>query len=80
MLAYHGVRQGRSIYLVDMSPPESRATYAALANTAIGTLLLVAGAIGGLAALIGPSVSLIGFAALCVAASIAALWLKEVEE
>lgn len=79
MLAYHGVRQGRSVYLVDMSPPEQRATYAALANTAIGTLLLVAGALGGLAALIGPEASLLGFAALCIAASVAALWLKEVE-
>ncbi|WP_417523525.1 MFS transporter [Marinovum sp.] len=80
MLAYHGVRQGRSIYLVDMSPPEHRATYAALANTAIGTLLLVAGGLGGLAALIGPSAALFAFAVLCLGASVAALWLREVEQ
>ncbi|WP_323766269.1 MFS transporter [Marinovum sp.] len=79
MLAYHGVRQGRSTYLVDMAPEDKRATYAALANTAIGTLLLVAGTLGGLAALIGPSAALIGFAALCLAASGVALWLDEVE-
>lgn len=80
MLAYHGVRQGRSTYLVDMSPEDKRSTYAALANTAIGTLLLVAGALGGAAALIGPSAALIGFAVLCVAASAVALGLNEVEQ
>lgn len=80
MLAYHGVRQGRSIYLVDMSPTDHRATYAALANTAIGTLLLITGALGGLVAMIGPSATLLGFAALCLGACVAALWLKEVEE
>lgn len=80
MLAYHGVRQGRAIYLVDMAPEDKRSTYAALANTAIGTLLLVAGALGGAAALIGPSAALIGFAALCVGASVVALGLDEVEQ
>lgn len=80
MLAYHGVRQGRSTYLVDMAPGEKRSTYAALANTAIGTLLLVAGALGGAAALIGPSAALIGFAILCLAASAVALGLDEAEQ
>ncbi|TNF18213.1 MAG: MFS transporter [Rhodobacteraceae bacterium] len=80
MLAYHGVRQGRSTYLVDMSPEDKRASYAALANTAIGTLLLVAGALGGAAALIGPSAALIGFAGLCLGASVVALGLDEVEQ
>ena len=79
MLAYHGVRQGRSTYLVDMAPADQRATYAALANTAIGTLLLLAGATGGLAALVGPSAALIFFAALCIGACLLALGLDEVE-
>ncbi|MGY3439435.1 MULTISPECIES: MFS transporter [unclassified Marinovum] len=79
MLAYHGVRQGRSTYLVDMSPADKRATYAALANTAIGTLLLLTGVLGGLAAMIAPTAALAGFAVLCIAASIAACGLNEVE-
>ena len=41
MIAYHGVRQGRSTYLVDMAPEEARSSYAALANTLIGTLDIV---------------------------------------
>lgn len=79
MIAYHGVRQGRSIYLVDMAPEDRRATYAALANTVIGLLLLVVGAAGGAAALFGPAAALTMFAILCLAASVLALGLNEVE-
>lgn len=59
MIAYHGVRQGRSTYLVDISPADQRAAYAAVSNTVIGVLLLVAGVVGGGAALFGPNVTLI---------------------
>lgn len=79
MLAYHGVRQGRSTYLVDMSPEEQRAAYAALANTSIGILLLVVGALGGAMALLGAKATLILFAWLCVVAGLVALGLDEVE-
>lgn len=79
MLAYHGVRQGRSTYLVDMSPEDRRAAYAALANTSIGVMLLGVGLLGGAAALLGARATLLLFAALCVAAGLVALGLDEVE-
>ncbi|MCK0149138.1 MFS transporter [Marivita sp. S6314] len=79
MLSYQGVRSARSVYLVDMSPKDARSTYAALANTAIGTLLLVTGALGGLLALAGPMASLIAFAALSLAGGVLALRLDEVQ-
>lgn len=79
MLAYHGVRQGRSTYLVDMSPQDERSTYAALANTVIGVLLLISGALGGGLSLLGPVAALTGFAALSAIGGVLALGLHEVE-
>jgi MFS family permease len=79
MLSYQGVRSARSVYLVDMSPEDARSSYAALANTAIGVLLLITGAFGGLLALAGPVASLTGFAALSLIGGILALRLDEVE-
>lgn len=79
MVAYHGVRQGRSTYLVDMAPEDKRSAYAALSNTVIGTLLLVAGIGGGLASLISAQAALGVFALMSVAAALVALGLKEVE-
>ncbi len=80
MVAYHGVRQGRSTYLVDMSPPDQRAAYAAVANTVIGVLLLGAGVLGGGAALIGPQATLMLFAVMALAATSVAYYLPEVEQ
>ncbi|MFW2587707.1 MFS transporter [Sagittula sp. SSi028] len=79
MIAYKGVRQGRSTYLVDMAPEDHRSSYAALANTLIGTLLLVVGALGGALAFIGPQAALAGFAVLSVLGGMLALGLDEVE-
>jgi hypothetical protein len=75
MIAYHGVRQGRSTYLVDMSPEDQRSAYAAVSNPVIGFLLLVAGFAGGGAAIFGPNATLILFALM----AIAAFGLREVE-
>ncbi|MBN9677066.1 MFS transporter [Salipiger bermudensis] len=80
MIAYHGVRQGRSTYLVDMAPEEARARYAALANTLIGGLLLLSGAFGGALAWIGPIAALAGFAALSALGGVIAMGLDEVEK
>lgn len=80
MIAYHGVRQGRSTYLVDMAPPDQRAAYAAVSNTVIGGLLLIAGVLGGGAALIGPQATLMLFAAMAVAAAVVGYGLPEVEK
>lgn len=79
MIAYHGVRQGRSTYLVDMSPEDSRAAYAATANTLIGGLLLVSGAFGGALSFIGPVAALTGFAILAVTGGLIAFGLEEAE-
>ncbi|NVO23439.1 MFS transporter [Donghicola mangrovi] len=79
MIAYHGVRQGRSTYLVDMAPKDQKAAYAALANTVIGTLLLIAGIGGGLASLISAQAALAVFGAMSVGGAVAAYTLDEVE-
>lgn len=47
-IAHQGVRQGRSTYIVDLGTEETRAAYTAVSNTAIGVLLLLAGAATGL--------------------------------
>ncbi|MCB1364533.1 MAG: MFS transporter [Rhodobacteraceae bacterium] len=79
MIAYHGVRQGRSTYLVDMAPENRRAAYAAVANTAIGLILLATGVLGGLFAMIGPQATLAGFALMALAAAWTGRGLDEVE-
>ncbi|SIS68160.1 Major Facilitator Superfamily protein [Roseivivax lentus] len=78
-IAYQGVRSGRSTYLVDMAPEDQRASYAALANTAIGILLLAAGALGGVLATLSPETALAGFAVLSILGAITAIGLDEVE-
>ncbi len=80
MIAYHGVRQSRSTYLVDLAPEDQRAAYAAVSNTVIGTLLLLAGVVGGGAALLGAQATLVVFAAMAIAAACVAWGLPEVEE
>lgn len=79
MIAYHGVRQGRSTYLVDMAPEDNRAAYAAVSNTVIGVILLGAGALGGGAAILGPQITLALFAAMALAAVVVGHGLPEVE-
>lgn len=80
MIAYHGVRQGRSTYLVDVSPEGRRAAYAAVSNTVIGVLLLVAGVAGGGAALFGAQAVLALFAAMALAAAWATRGLPEAQD
>ncbi|MBT9382720.1 MFS transporter [Pseudooceanicola sp. CBS1P-1] len=66
MIAYHGVRQARSTYLVDMSPKDFRGNYAAIANTAVGGVLLVGGLLGAALAMVGAELVLACFAVLSV--------------
>nr|WP_110553620.1 MFS transporter [Pseudaestuariivita atlantica] len=79
MVAYHGVRQGRSTYLVDMAPEDRRAAYAAVANTVIGVLLLATGLVAGVGAVFGAEITLILFAAMAAGGGLLALRLEEVE-
>ncbi|WP_297774612.1 MFS transporter [uncultured Roseovarius sp.] len=78
MLAYHGIRQARSVYLVDISDEARRSQNAALANTVIGLLLLLVGAFGGVLSIIGPILALTGFALLAGVGGLLALSLRPV--
>ncbi|TRD23055.1 MFS transporter [Palleronia caenipelagi] len=79
MIAYHGVRQGRSTYLVDMAPGDQRAAYTAVSNTVIGVVLMASGLFGALAALFGPAVTIAAFTLMSGAAAFVATRLDEVE-
>ncbi|MAM60943.1 MFS transporter [Maritimibacter sp. UBA3975] len=79
MIAHHGVRQGRSTYLVDLATDDTRAAYAATANTFIGGLLLISGAFGGALSFIGPAAALTGFGAMALVGAGVAFGLKEAE-
>lgn len=79
MLAYNGVRQGRSTYLVDMSPEDMRATYTAVSNTVIGLVLIGAGVFGAIASTFGASVTVALFAAMSVGGALVAARLDEVQ-
>ncbi|MGP9788444.1 MFS transporter [Roseinatronobacter sp. NSM] len=76
-LAHHGVRLGRSTYLVDMVGPDRRAIYTAIANTVIGGVLLASGIFGALAASAGAHVTLALFTLMALAGAWVAYGLKE---
>ena len=80
MIAYHGVRQGRSTYLVDMARPSERAAFTAVANTSVGVFLLAMGA--AYAAMASYSVPLVLglMIVMCLAGAAFALGLDEVED
>ncbi len=80
MICYHGVRQGRSTYLVDLAPEDQRTAYTAVANTVIGVILLGSGVIGAVASALGPQIALLVFAALALAGAVVAMRLEEVEK
>lgn len=79
MIAYQGVRLGRSTHLVDMADSDSRANYTAVSNTVIGVLLLFGGVFGWLAQALGVEVVLGCFSILCGVAFLAGLGLEEVQ-
>jgi hypothetical protein len=79
MVAYQGVRVGRSTHIVDMAATEDRAAYVAISNTAVGVLLLAGSAFGVLAQAAGEAAVLALFAAMCVGAAVLAHGLDEVQ-
>ncbi|NBC21744.1 MAG: MFS transporter [Alphaproteobacteria bacterium] len=79
MIAYHGVRLGRSTHLVDMATKETRAAYTALSNTIIGVLLLAGGVFSWVGAAFGPAVVIALLAAMSALAIPVALGLDEVQ-
>ncbi len=79
MIAYQGVRLGRSTHLVDMASEDNRAAYTALSNTLIGLLLLLGSGFSLLAGLAGEPAVLLVFSLMSLAAMAAALGLEEVQ-
>ncbi|MBY6048042.1 MFS transporter [Vannielia litorea] len=78
MVSYRGVRVGRSTYLVNLAPEESRASYTAVANTTVGVALLGGGLFGLLASAAGPGVVLAVFAGVALGGAALAFAMKEV--
>ncbi|VWX60758.1 MFS transporter [Sphingorhabdus sp. 109] len=79
MIAYQGVRLGRSTHLVDMADKDSRAAYTALSNTIIGLLLLAGGVFSLVANWFGGEVVLAIMAGMSGLAIWAAFGLDEVQ-
>ncbi|WP_417592117.1 MFS transporter [Parasphingorhabdus sp.] len=79
MIAYQGVRLGRSTHLVDMADKDSRAAYTALSNTIIGLLLLAGGVFSLVANWFGGEVVLAIMAGMSGLAIWAAWGLDEVQ-
>ncbi|AKE51378.1 MFS transporter [Kangiella geojedonensis] len=80
MIAYHGVRLGRSTHLVDMAEADNRAAYTALSNTIIGLILLTGVGFSAIAQVFGNVAVLAVMAVMCLLAGLLALGLKEVQE
>lgn len=79
MIAYQGVRLGRSTHLVDMASEDTRAAHTALSNSIIGVVLLCGGAFGLIAEAFGAQAVLWLMSGLSALAGVAALGLEEVQ-
>ena len=79
MIAYQGVRLGRSTHLVDMATAETRAAYTALSNTIIGTVLILGGGFSLVASFAGLTAVIAILGAMSAVAALFALGLDEVQ-
>jgi len=79
MIAYQGVRLGRSTHLVDMAGPQDRAAYTALSNTIIGLLLILGAGFSWVASAYGEAVVIGLFALLSAGAVFSGIALDEVQ-
>ena len=79
MIAHQGVRLGRSVHVVDMADPGSRATYTALSNSVVGLILLAGGVFGVIAQWLGIGAVLAIFTLMAALAIRAAAGLDEVQ-
>ncbi|NVJ60904.1 MAG: MFS transporter [Gammaproteobacteria bacterium] len=79
MIAYQGVRLGRSTHLVDMADDKSRANYTAVSNTIIGLLLLAGSVFGWISQLYGLNWVFVIFLSMCLLATFTAFNLNEVQ-
>lgn len=78
VLVHTAVRVARKTYVVDMAEGDRRTEYVAVANTAMGALLLVIGAFSGALAALGAEVALGFLALLGVAGVVVSRGLPEV--
>ena len=77
-IAHAGIRIGRKTYLVDMATMQTRATYVAVSNTAIGIVLLAGGVFGLVADRLGTVVTIGLLGLFCLAGAAGATRLDEV--
>lgn len=77
-LIHTAIRVGRKTYVVDMAEGEKRTRYVAVANTAMGVILLITGVVSGAIAHFGPHAALVFLAALGIAGAIMARQLADV--
>lgn len=77
-IAHAGVRMGRKTYIVDLAGGNKRTDYVAVSNTVIGVVLLLAGGIGALTAILPVSVVIVILAAMGIAGAILSARLPEV--
>jgi hypothetical protein len=77
-IAHAGIRIGRKTYLVDMATAQTRASYVAVSNTAIGVVLLAGGVFGLIADWIGAAGTIGVLGLFCLAGALGATRLDEV--
>jgi hypothetical protein len=78
-IAHSGIRVGRKTYLLDMASGIKRTDFVAVSNSVIGVVLLLGGALGLLAPLMGPAGILLLFSALGFAGAWGARKLPETQ-
>lgn len=79
-LVHAGARMGRKTYVVDLGRGDSRTRYVAVSNTIIGAMLLAAGGVGSVVALIGTEWTLMILATAGLAGALVAFRLPEIHE
>lgn len=77
-LSHTGVRVGRKTFIVDLAEGNQRTNYVAVSNSAMGVLLLVAGAVSSAVALLGAAAALLFLAVLGLVGVVVARSLPEV--
>ncbi|MDO5670507.1 MAG: MFS transporter [Corynebacterium sp.] len=77
-LAHTAVRVARKTYIVDMAEGDARTRYVGAANTLMGVILLLVGAVSGAVAQLGSSAALLFLAAIGLVGVVAARRLKDV--
>ena len=80
MIAYQGVRLGRSTHLVDMADESKRSAYTALSNSIVGILLLIGGVFSLIAQLYGEIFVITLLASMSLASISISYFLKEVQQ